>query len=134
MCQCISWPHVFTEATSNIDLEHVFSFPLTPVPLTMCNSDGTMAHADKSKLFKLLEGTVSDHGSPTFVGTHIIDGNFQFQCMLLDQPAVYGVLSQNILVTSLVNKSRRIDINFDMLIHMKDHPSRIVSESAEMLL
>ena len=79
----------FTAATSNTDLEDVFSFPLTPVPLSMCHSDGTMAHTDKSKLFKLLEGTVSDHGRPTFVGTHIVDGNFQFHCMSPGQPVTY---------------------------------------------
>lgn len=103
----------FTAATSNTDLEHVFSFPLTPVPLSMCHSDGTMVHTDKSKLFKLLEGTVSDHGSPTFIGTHIIDGNFQFHSMSPDQPETYGELSRNILLTSLAYKSRRIDIIFD---------------------
>ena len=103
----------FTAATSNIHLEHVFSFPLTPVPLSMCHSDGTMAHTDKSKLFKLLEGTVSDHGRPTVIGTLIIDGNLQFHCMSPHQPAMYGELSRNILVTSLGYKSRRIDINFN---------------------
>ena len=103
----------FTAATNDTDLEHVFSFPLTPVPLSMGHSDGTMAHTDKSKLFKILEGTVSDHGSPSFVGTHIIDGNFQLHCISPDQPATYGELSRNILVTCLAYKSRRIDINFD---------------------
>ena len=103
----------FIAARSNIDLEYVFSFPLTPVPLSMCQVDGTMAHTDKSKLSNILEETVSDHGSPTFVGTHIIDGNFQFHCMSPDQPATYGELSRNILVTCLAYKSRRIDITFD---------------------
>ena len=79
----------------------------------MCHGDGTMAHTDKSKLFKLLEGTVSNHGKPTFIGTHIIDGNFQLHCMSPDQPVTYGQLSRNILVTSLGYRSQRIDILFD---------------------
>ena len=76
----------FAAATNNIDLEHIFSFPLTPIPLTMCNSDGTMTHTDKSKLFKILEETIADHSSPKVVGTHIIDGNFQLHNMSPDQP------------------------------------------------
>ncbi|MPC50672.1 hypothetical protein E2C01_044501 [Portunus trituberculatus] len=79
----------------------------------MGHSDGTMAHTDKSKLFKLLEGTVSVHGSPSFAGTHITDGNFQFHCISLDQPATYGELPRNIMFISLEFKSRIIDINFD---------------------
>ena len=70
-----------TAATSNTDLKHVFSFPLTPVSLSMRHSDGTMTHTDKSKFFKFLEGTVSDHGRPTFISTHIIDGTFEFHWM-----------------------------------------------------
>lgn len=103
----------FTAAANDTDLEYVLSFPLTPVPLSMGHSDGTMTHTDKSKLFKLLEGTVSDRSSPSFVSIHIIDGNFQFHCISPDQPAMYGELSRNILVTSLSYKSRRININFD---------------------
>lgn len=103
----------FTAATKNIDLEHVFSFPLTPVPLTMCNGDGMMAHTDKSKLFTLLEERVSEHGCPTYVGTHIIDGNFQLHCMSPDQPETYGGLSRNILSSCLGYRSKRIDITFD---------------------
>lgn len=103
----------FTAVTSNIDLQYVFSFPLTPVPLSLCQGDGTMAHTDKSNLFKVLEGTVSDHGSPTFVGAHIIDGIFHLHCMSPDQPVTYGELSRNILVSSLAYRSRRIDVTFD---------------------
>jgi len=103
----------FTAATTDIDLEYVFSFPLTPVPLSMCTGDGTMTHTDKSKLFGILEGKVAEHGSPTYIGTHIIDGNFQFHCMSPDQPVTYGDLSRNILSSCLAYRSRRVDINFD---------------------
>ena len=103
----------FTAASADVDLEYVFSFPLTPLPLSMCKGDGTMVHTEKSKLFKVLEGTVGDHGSPTFIGTHIIDGNLQLHCMSPEQPVTYGELSRNILSTSLAYRSQRIDINFD---------------------
>ena len=103
----------FTAAVTKIDLEHVFSFPLTPVPLSMARGDGTMAHTDKSQLFHLLEKTVADHGKPRVIGTHIVDGNFQLHCMSPDQPPKYGQISESIIRASLAYPSRRIDITFD---------------------
>ena len=38
----------FTAAKTDINLEYVFSFPLTPVPLILCKGDGTMARTEKS--------------------------------------------------------------------------------------
>jgi len=113
----------FTAATSNIDLEYVFSYPLTPVPLSMCRGDGTMIHTDKSKLFQMLENTVGEHGCPSFVGTYIIDGNFQLHCMSPNQPENYGDLSRSILISLLAKRSRRIDIVFDTYERpsIKDH-------------
>ena len=66
------------------------SVTLFPVLMLM---SGTMAHTDKRKLLKILEGTVSDHGSPSFAGTHIINGNFQLHYISPDQRATYGELS-----------------------------------------
>lgn len=103
----------FIAATTDIDLEYIFSFPLTPVPLTMCRGDGTMVHTEKSKLLAILEDTVNDHSAPKAVRTHIIDGNFLLHCMSPDQPETYGGLSRNILIACLAHNSQRIDVIFD---------------------
>ena len=105
----------FTAASADIDLEYIFSFPLTPVPLTLCRGDGTMVRTDKSKLLSMLEDTLDYHGNPTAVRTHIIDGNFLLHCMSPDQPItyMYGDLSKNILMACLAYNSPRIDVCFD---------------------
>ena len=84
----------FTAAHTTVNLEYVFSFPLTPVPLTLCRGDGTMAQTTKRQLFAVLENMVEHHGAPTFVGTHIVDGNYQFHCMSPNQPVTYGGISE----------------------------------------
>ena len=55
----------------DLDLEHVMSYPLTTVPLSLCSTDGMMAKMDKSVLLK-----VEQHKSPQVVDACIIDGNF----------------------------------------------------------
>ena len=39
----------------DLDLEHVMSYPLMTVPLSLCSTDGMMAKTDKSVLLKVLE-------------------------------------------------------------------------------
>ena len=60
----------------DLDLEHVMSYPLTTVPLSLCSTDGMMAKTDKSVLLKVLENKVQQHTSPQVVDACIIDGNF----------------------------------------------------------
>lgn len=38
-----------------IDIEKVLSYPLTPVPLSLCHLDGTISKTDKSALLKSIE-------------------------------------------------------------------------------
>lgn len=97
-----------------IDLEFVFSYPLTPVPLSLFHGDGTMNHTDKSKLQHTLESKVADHGTPGRPTCTIIDGCFLLRTMNPTQPATYGGLSRNILSAVLnTSKSTRIDVVFD---------------------
>ncbi|KAG1693158.1 Complement component receptor 1-like protein [Nymphon striatum] len=55
-------------AKREVDLEYLLTYPLTPVPLTLCRTDGTMvtmSHGTKSDLFTHLESRIAEHGSPT---------------------------------------------------------------------
>lgn len=38
-----------------LDLEYVLTYPLTPVPLSVCSTDGTMVKKNKSSLLELME-------------------------------------------------------------------------------
>ena len=41
-------PLVILLSKNEIDLEHVFRYPLTPVPLSLCCSDGMMAKTENA--------------------------------------------------------------------------------------
>ena len=103
-------------AERKVDFEYLVTFPLTPVPLTMCRTDGTMVtmrHGKKNDLFSVLEGRVADHGSPTEVKASVIDGNFLLHCLPPNLPPTYGGLSRYLLNTVLSFPSKRVDILFD---------------------
>ena len=59
------------------DLNHVFKFPLTPVPLSLCYCDGTMANTEKTALFRHLESKVeSSFPSSASVDACVVDKSF----------------------------------------------------------
>ena len=96
-----------------VDLEFLLTYPLTSVPLSLCRTDGTMVHTDKSALFSMLEEKVQEHGIPKEIHSHLIDGNFLLYCLPLNLPPSYGGLSRVILHTVLAHPSKRVDIVFD---------------------
>ena len=81
----------------SLDLEYVFTFPLTPVPLSMFHGDGTMAKTDKSSLFRALENRI-DPSSPDSVDAVIVDGNFLLHLLPSGKATTYGVLARLILI------------------------------------
>lgn len=59
----------------NIDLRKVLSYPLTPVPFSLCHLGGTHCKTDKSSLMKCLEVTIESE-PPVYTDTVLIDGFF----------------------------------------------------------
>lgn len=47
--------------THKVDIERVLTFPLTPVPRSMCHTDGSICKTDKSQLLKLIEKKIDDN-------------------------------------------------------------------------
>lgn len=41
--------------THKVHIEKVLTFPLTPMPTSMCHPDGSICKTDKSQLVKILE-------------------------------------------------------------------------------
>jgi len=56
---------------TNVDLKYVLSFPLSPVPHSLANHDGTLAKTDKAALGRLLEQyaeeCINDEGSTAWI-------------------------------------------------------------------
>ena len=103
-------------AKRKVDLEYLLQYPLTPVPLTMCQTDGTMvsiAHGKKADLFRVLKDRVTVHGSPVNIKSSIVDGNFLLHCLPPNIPPTYGGLSKAFLRLALNQPSKRVDIVFD---------------------
>ena len=56
---------------------------------------------------------MTEHGEPSLVKAHMIDGNFLLHCLPPKIPPMFDGLSKAILQTALTYKPSRIDIVFD---------------------
>ena len=97
----------------NLDLHHVFSFPLTPVPLALSYVDGTIAKTQKSSLFHHLENQVVSTQTSMPAAACIVDGIFLLRTLPPNQPSTFGALAVTILVHVTSLSSDRADIVFD---------------------
>lgn len=79
----------------DLDLEKVLTYPLTPVPLSMCHLDGSICKTDKSALMKLLEREVQSQ-APQETDVMIYDGFFMLH-LIKDVPATFGNISKKVL-------------------------------------
>jgi hypothetical protein len=95
-----------------LDLEAIFSYPLTPVPLCLFAGDGTMIKTEKSTLLKELEKRVEPSPPPSSAA-YIIDGNFLLHLMPSNKAAKYGKLARIILLQALSCSKDRVDLVFD---------------------
>ena len=86
---------LFLSTVQSIDLEKVFQYPLTLVPLSLCHIDGTPNKTDKAKLLHKLEKTVHSE-PPNSIDTVIIDAMF-FLHTIVRPPQTYGELAMVLL-------------------------------------
>lgn len=105
---------VVLASKKNLDLPFIFEYPLTPVPLTMCSNDGTMAKTDKSALMDVLEKKVKDgDAGPKDITACIIDGQFLLHTLPPDLPTNYGGLARTMLVKVIAMAKKQIHLVFD---------------------
>ncbi len=95
-----------------LDLEAIFAYPLTPVPLCLFAGDGTMNKTDKSALFKELEKRV-EPSTPPPNAPHIIDANFLLHLLPSNKATTYGKLARMILIHAISSSNCRVDLIFD---------------------
>lgn len=69
--------------THKVDIEKVLTFPLTPVPTSMCHADGSICKTDKSQLVRLIEKKIGDNVDkpPLCFNIAILDGFFMLHLM-----------------------------------------------------
>ena len=98
----------------HLDLSHVFTFPLTPVPLSLCDCDGTKAKTEKTALFRHLESKVESYfTSSASVDACVVDGSFLLRILPTNLPATYGKNAATFPIQATALSSKRVDIVFD---------------------
>lgn len=104
-----------------LNIEKVLSYPLMPVPLSMCHLDGSICKTDKSVLLKILEKQTTNE-TPENTDVIVFDGFFMFHLMK-DVPQRYGKISQKMLQMCITNNAATIIIAFDRYVFpsIKDH-------------
>jgi hypothetical protein len=81
---------------AKIDLKKVFEFPLTPVPLSLSHTDGSLNTTDKSKLMHKLESMQTDHAVPERADVIIVDATFLLHTQQ-NVPLAFGGIARIIL-------------------------------------
>lgn len=104
---------LYLSNTIGLDLQHMFSYPLTPVPLSLAHIDGSMLKTDKSKLLRKLE-SLTNNLSPASVDTTVVDAMCLIQS-LVELPTTYGGIAQ-VILRRLSSLSPQVDFVTDTYI------------------
>ena len=87
---------LFLAVTQNMDMATVLSYPLTPVPFTLCHIRGAMNKTNKSALMVKLEGKGDSNKEPSLVDMYVIDAMF-FLRTLPELPSTFDGIAKMIL-------------------------------------
>lgn len=91
------------------DVEKILTFPITPVPMSLCHLDGSICKTEKSALKSCFQ--LSDD-LPQQVNIRIIDGFYLLHC-IKEIPQNFKNISKKILQTITYNNVLEIHIIFD---------------------
>ena len=101
---------LYLAVNNAVDLNLVFRYPLTPIPLCLGHVDGSMNKTDKAKLMHKLEERVQS-SAPEYIDACAIDAMFFIQT-LVNVPATFGEIAKLIL-TKITASTKRIDFVCD---------------------
>lgn len=94
--------------TENPDIQKILSYPITSVPMSMCQMDGTICKTRKSVFLDCIEdGTV-----PTHCDIEIIDG-FYFLHLVKVLPQTFGKIAKLVLQKLTNTGATEIHLIFD---------------------
>ena len=87
---------LYLATTSELDLASIFTYPLTPIPLSLAHVDGSINKTDKSKLMHLLEDKIHT-SAPGHVDVYLVDAMCIIQAITKNIPRTYGGIALLIL-------------------------------------
>lgn len=122
---------LYTAIQNGINLEKVLSYPLTPVPFSMCHTDGNICKTPKSVILQLLKSYQTSTADPVEPDITIYDG-FYLLHTFTRIPERYGAISKHILQFLLFGK-KRAHIIFDKynFPNIKDYEHTLREEDTE---
>ena len=100
---------VYLACTRKIELEKVFPFPLTPVPLSLASIHGMVKKTPKYKLSKHLEQLIT-HEEPAAVDVVLYDAMFIIQSLPSDLPLHFGNIAE--LVLRIICSTQAREVHF----------------------
>ena len=103
---------LYLSSKNNLDLSKVFSFPLTPVPLSLAHMDGSLNKTDKSKLLHKFEREVDSTDPESPVNVTLVDGMFLLHA-LQNLPVTFGEVA-SLILQILCGMSERVDMICDV--------------------
>lgn len=115
-----------------VDIAKIFSYPITPVPLSMCHLDGGICKTQKSILMKCLENGV-EHDPPSHIDIILIDGFYLLHSMK-NVPKTFGSISKKMLQMVTQLPASRFDVIFDQYFSpsIKDYERSLRNESTQL--
>ena len=101
----------FLSLQHKIDMEEVLSYPLTPIPLSLCHVDGLSQTTPKVKLLYKIESRIPNDMPPNVDAT-VIDAMF-FLHLQKTIPGTFGALSSYLLIRICAEKGNELQMVFD---------------------
>ncbi|GFY67179.1 hypothetical protein TNIN_145811 [Trichonephila inaurata madagascariensis] len=115
-----------------IDMAKIFTYPITPVSLSLCHFDGGICKTQKFILMKCLEKDV-EHNPPSHIDIVEIDGFFLLHTMK-NVPKTFGSISKKMLHMVMQSNAKRFDIIFNQYFSpsIKDYERSLPHESTQL--
>lgn len=102
---------LYVSLKNKIDLEKALSYPLAPIPFSLCHTNGTICKTPKSVIINELLEYQTEIVNPPEADIHLVDG-FYLLHTLKNLPNRYGKISMHILKILTYNR-KEVHIIFD---------------------
>lgn len=102
---------LYASLQNKIDIEKALSYPLAPIPFSLCHTNGTICKTPKSVVINELLEYQTEILNPPEADIHLVDG-FYLLHTLKNLPNKYGKISMHILKILTYNR-KEVHIIFD---------------------
>ena len=106
-----------SQRSSTFDLEHILTFPITDVPLSLACSDGTPNKTDKAALTEVIKETqdivLTDITLPPVSASIVDGGSILHETLIHHSKSTYGTMARDLLVKVCSMRGEEIHLLLD---------------------